>query len=66
MRTGASFILNLDVTQRRSADANEGVKRAMSADCKLQTLFLKATERNNNRMSLIRFREIDAWVYQWV
>lgn len=44
-RTGASFFFDLDVTQRRSADAIEGLKGAMSAIRKLQTFFEKVKDK---------------------
>jgi hypothetical protein len=45
LRTGASFFFNLDVTQRRSADAIEGLKDAMSAIRKLKTLSTKLIDQ---------------------
>lgn len=44
-RTGASFFFDLNVTQRRSADAIEGLKDAMSAIRKLQTPFAKVIDK---------------------
>lgn len=45
LRTGASFFFDLDVTQRRSADAIEGLKDAMSAIRKLKTFSTKVIDK---------------------
>lgn len=57
VRTGASFFFNLDVTQRRSADANEGLKGAMSADCKLRTLPKRFRKKSEPAITVCAFEQ---------